>query len=112
MFDLVEMQRQREAQRLVRIQPEIAAHGFHRQVETNLIVRSLLSWVNELACCAKVESSAENFSDNFAGEHICPCDCTSKSPLMVSFTSCLSATLNGLALAAHTLHRSKKTPRR
>jgi hypothetical protein len=44
MFDLVEMQRERElllteAQRLVRIQPEIA-HGFHRQVETNLIVRS------------------------------------------------------------------------
>src|SRR4051812_34506363 len=44
MFDLVEMQRERElllteAQRLVRTQPEIA-HGFHRQVETNLIVRS------------------------------------------------------------------------
>ena len=44
MFDLVEMQRGREpllpeAQRLVRTQREIA-HGFHRQVKTNLIVRS------------------------------------------------------------------------
>ena len=50
MFDLVEMQRQRElllteAQRLVRIQPEIA-HGFHRQVETNLIVRSSIAIPN------------------------------------------------------------------
>jgi hypothetical protein len=67
MFDLVEMQRERElllteAQRLVRIQPEIA-HGLHRQVETNLIVRSCYrgptNWL--IAPRVRTASSARTF---------------------------------------------------
>jgi hypothetical protein len=88
MFDLVEMQRERElllteAQRLVRIQPEIA-HGFHRQVETNLIVRSCYRGPTNWLIAPRVRTAilGENFSDNFAGEHICPCDCTSQSEIM------------------------------
>jgi hypothetical protein len=72
MFDLVEMQRGREpllpeAQRSVRIQHEIA-HGFHRQVKTNLIVRScyhgptngLLRRAGRLATCATADSQNES----------------------------------------------------
>jgi hypothetical protein len=94
MFDLVEMQRGREpllpeAQRSVRIQHEIA-HGFHRQVKTNLIAycaergawrraqllihKTKVQFAGQyfVALRMRTSSSARTFLTMFAGEHYLP----------------------------------------